>query len=451
MGWPWRSRSAPRPGPGRSPGRSGREFRAGLGAERSTRDSSRRGWPGAGAAGDRRLAAGPARRVGAGRPSRCWSWGAAVRRAVLVGVEGPPARIQPGPAATGRAAGCGPGRRPAPQRAGGRRTDHRLSQPGDHAAAAELPARGGDAAARRDHEIEHRWQRRFGVTHGVWGADDDVRGADDPGRDRRPGPRSGDGKRPPPARPRALEAGARPRAFPPAWVARRVVEARAGANSTPPLERRYPDQAWFLPEDLPPALPEPIARAARVRSWDGRTATVEHDGSCILILRRTYYPGWFYRVDGGPAQPVLQVNGGLQAIPLPGAGTQRVELQYRPTGLARAATVTLVAPEPCCSWSGGGGSWSERPGDDRPAPCFRHRAASRAYTPGLEAASEKGTGSEASRPPPLETATYHAGMPYSDSARSDSRSDTGAAPCGYLPSPDPQRAGTAFESRSFLR
>src|SRR4029077_9385397 len=27
-------------------------------------------------------------------------------------------------------------------------------------------------------EAERRWQRRFGVTHGVWGADDDVRGVE---------------------------------------------------------------------------------------------------------------------------------------------------------------------------------------------------------------------------------------------------------------------------------
>lgn len=105
----------------------------------------------------------------------------------------------------------------------------------------------------------------------------------------------------------------------------------------------HPDQAWFLPEDRPLPLPEPAARTSRVLGWDGRTATVEHDGSCILILRRTFYPGWSYRVNDGPAQPVLRVDGGLQGVPLPGAGTRRVELRYRPTGLARAATVTLTA------------------------------------------------------------------------------------------------------------
>ena len=90
-------------------------------------------------------------------------------------------------------------------------------------------------------------------------------------------------------------------------------------------------------------MPDPLARAARVRSWDGHTAVVEHDGACILILRRTHYPGWVSSVDGGTEQPVLKVDGGLQGVPLAGVGTSRVALRYRPTGLRSAARVTLAA------------------------------------------------------------------------------------------------------------
>ena len=56
-------------------------------------------------------------------------------------------------------------------------------------------------------------------------------------------------------------------------------------------------------------------------------------GPCYLILRRTYYPGWFYRLDDGPEQPVLKVNGGLQGAALTGTGLSQVTFQYRPTGL----------------------------------------------------------------------------------------------------------------------
>jgi hypothetical protein len=191
---------------------------------------------------------------------------------------------------------------------------------------------------------ERRWQRRFGVTHGVWGADDDIRGLEviavisDPGLDRVVGivPRlRGHG-------PWKLVRD--PGAFPPARVARRVREASDWGPLYSDLSRAdHPDEAWFLPGDRPAPLPDPLATAARVRSWDGRTAIVEHDGACILILRRTHYPGWVYSVDGGPEQPVLKVDGGLQGVPLAGAGTRRVETGYRPTGLARAVTITTAA------------------------------------------------------------------------------------------------------------
>ncbi len=92
-----------------------------------------------------------------------------------------------------------------------------------------------------------------------------------------------------------------------------------------------------------PPLPEPTAQAAIVQSYDGRTAVVDHDGSCVLILRRTYYPGWFYQIDGGPHTPVLKVEGGLQGIRLVGSGSNQVVVSYQPTGLAQATTVSLTA------------------------------------------------------------------------------------------------------------
>ncbi len=193
-------------------------------------------------------------------------------------------------------------------------------------------------------EVDHRWQMRFGVTHGIWGAGDDVRGhkllavIPDPAIDR------------------VMESNPQlrargpwklvedPFAFPPAWICHRVREAKHWGQLYSNLSRAdLRDEAWFLPEDLPPPLPEPSVRNAHVVGWDGHVAEVEHDGSCILILRRTYYPGWTYRINDGPSQPVFKVQGGLHGIPLAGAGTSRVVVQYRPTGLGRAATISLTA------------------------------------------------------------------------------------------------------------
>jgi hypothetical protein len=195
-------------------------------------------------------------------------------------------------------------------------------------------------------DVERRWQRRFGVTYGVWGSRDAVWGTEilakiaDPVLDRVFAPisnlrRSGLG-------PWTLVRV--PNAFPPAWIAHRVREAPTwgllflALSSSDAL-----DEAWFLPEDHPPLFPDAGAEVASVRSWDGQTAIVDHDGSCILVLRRTYYPGWVSRVGGGPETPVLKVNGGLQGIPLTGSATSYVKVRYRPTQLMRAVAVSLTA------------------------------------------------------------------------------------------------------------
>ncbi len=196
----------------------------------------------------------------------------------------------------------------------------------------------------RNTMAERRWQRRFGVTHGIWGPDDDVRGTEvleviaDPALDRVMA-------RVPSLRARGPWTLVRdPGAFPVARVARQVREADGWGRLYSMLSNGdRPDEAWFLAEDGAPRLPGPPATSASVRGWDGRTAIVEHDGSCVLILRRTYYPGWSYRIDGGPERPVLKVDGGLHGVPLDGSGTRRVEFAYRPTGLARAARISIAA------------------------------------------------------------------------------------------------------------
>ncbi len=78
-----------------------------------------------------------------------------------------------------------------------------------------------------------------------------------------------------------------------------------------------------------------------MKPWDEQTWVVEHDGTCYLVVRRTYYPGWFYRINGGPERPVLKVNGGFQWEPLTGSGTSRVTFGYRPPGQRVGAAISL--------------------------------------------------------------------------------------------------------------
>ena len=53
------------------------------------------------------------------------------------------------------------------------------------------------------------------------------------------------------------------------------------------------DVAWFLAEDQVP--PRPDARSGRLLSWDGAVATIEHDGTCDLVIARTFDAGWLAR------------------------------------------------------------------------------------------------------------------------------------------------------------
>ena len=107
--------------------------------------------------------------------------------------------------------------------------------------------------------------------------------------------------------------------------------------------------AWFLPEDHVPGRPE--ARSARLVSWDGATATVEHDGPCDLVIARSFDPGWTARINGRAVRRVLRVDGGYQGVRLSGSGTERVELRYSPPGwrwwlwissLSAAAAITVA-------------------------------------------------------------------------------------------------------------
>jgi hypothetical protein len=103
------------------------------------------------------------------------------------------------------------------------------------------------------------------------------------------------------------------------------------------------DEVCFLADEHPPEDSSPRARSARLVRWDGHSGEVEHDGTCDLVLRRTYYPGWLARVNNGPEHPVYKADGGLQAVHLTGAGVSRVSVRYRPTKLAPATILALAS------------------------------------------------------------------------------------------------------------
>ena len=192
------------------------------------------------------------------------------------------------------------------------------------------------------------WRRRFGVTHGVWRASELVAGTETIFESKDPALDHVLGLAPSatPANPWKIVRFPDP--WPPIRAAPRVRIAADWRNLYPALLHETDrDEVWYLAEDAPDESAGPRASSARVRSWDGREAVVDHDGACDLVIRRTFYPGWTYRVDDALPENVRKADGGLQAARLEGSGTTRVVFSYRPSSLtptlALSALATLAA------------------------------------------------------------------------------------------------------------
>ena len=186
--------------------------------------------------------------------------------------------------------------------------------------------------------------RRYGLTHGIWDAPVDPRKAttllecDDPVLDRLVYKPPGSPAR---ARWRLVRY---PEPFPGARAAIRIRVAPheqallSGVSFDPDVQA-----VWYRVADQPPTSVGAVATTAKIISWDGRTAVVEHDGTCDLVINRTYYPGWFAAINEGPERPVARAEIGIQAVRIEGPGPSRVTFAYKPSGLLAATLTSLAA------------------------------------------------------------------------------------------------------------
>lgn len=189
------------------------------------------------------------------------------------------------------------------------------------------------------------WLSRFGVTHGIWKGEAPVREdveilyrGKDPALDKLQ-PREPAGPEPSIWRVERY-----PPAAPPAHVATQVREAKNWYALYARLSKRDArDEVWFERAESPHDDLSPRARQARLLRWDSVSGEVEHDGTCDLVIRRTYYPGWTAQLNDGPEEPVYRADGGLQAVRIPGSGRTRVTVRYRPTLLSSGAVVSAIS------------------------------------------------------------------------------------------------------------
>ncbi len=110
-----------------------------------------------------------------------------------------------------------------------------------------------------------------------------------------------------------------------------------------------------------PALDGPGGQA-RVTTWETNRVQVqvEAPGQAVLLVAQTWYPGWEYRVDEGPWQPVLRADAAFQAAVVP-PGSHQVTLRFRSPrqmaglGIALLTLVLSVGIWWFRRWPGGGG------------------------------------------------------------------------------------------------
>ena len=98
--------------------------------------------------------------------------------------------------------------------------------------------------------------------------------------------------------------------------------------------RDFLARAWLADgqDDLNALTPLPEAQAATITEYSNQAMRVQVQAvaPAYLVLSEVWYPGWQATVNGAPV-PVLQGNGGLRVLPVPG-GESTVQLWFAPSG-----------------------------------------------------------------------------------------------------------------------
>lgn len=118
-----------------------------------------------------------------------------------------------------------------------------------------------------------------------------------------------------------------------------------------------PEEQWQLLrtpgfDALGTALVEAAAAPALVPSTGSAQVNSDQSGALqltvqsaapgLLVVSEAWYPGWMASVNGAAWQPSIPVNGFVQGVALPSAGTHTVQLQYRPPALLWGAGLSLL-------------------------------------------------------------------------------------------------------------
>ena len=135
--------------------------------------------------------------------------------------------------------------------------------------------------------------------------------------------------------------------------------ARAFLAASATVAAAANDLAWEREALFDPALPDDVARVAKMPAAAGRAGTAEpssvrivHDGASsvvleaaadaerLLVLRDSFDPSWQAEVDGAPAE-IVRVNGRYRGVALP-PGRHVIRFAYRPRDLATGLILSVT-------------------------------------------------------------------------------------------------------------
>lgn len=128
-----------------------------------------------------------------------------------------------------------------------------------------------------------------------------------------------------------------PRALPRAWV---VPSARPVADQLDAVTAPSFDPRREAVTDGGAPVTGTGGTATITRASDDQHVTLRTNGSGMLVLSDTWYPGWHATVDGRDAK-IERVDQMLRGVRLP-PGTHTVEMAYRPTSFRIGWIVSLV-------------------------------------------------------------------------------------------------------------
>jgi hypothetical protein len=127
-----------------------------------------------------------------------------------------------------------------------------------------------------------------------------------------------------------------PRALPRAWV---VPVARPAADQLAAVTAPAFDPRREAVTEDGPAV-SGTGGTATITGSDDERVTLRTNGSGMLVLSDTWYPGWHATVDGRDAK-IERVDQMLRGVRL-GPGAHTVEMSYRPTSFRIGWIVSLV-------------------------------------------------------------------------------------------------------------